>query len=73
MTKSMLKSFKNSNTVMVPSLNFCNQNKSMSNRNEEKKKKTDIPKINLYNMSTYPLHIIGVIFKLGFKQALFES
>lgn len=35
MTKSMLKSLKNSNTVMVPSSNFCKQNKYMSDQNEE--------------------------------------
>lgn len=29
MTKSMLKSLKNSNAVMVPSSNFCNQRKTM--------------------------------------------
>lgn len=70
MTKSMLKSLKNSNTVMVPSSNFCNENRT---RWDEAKPEMLPSVMVLENVLKYLLHIAGVVLKLGFKKTLFEG
>lgn len=67
MTKSMLKSLKNSNTVMVPSSNLCNENRRALRPGR-------LALVMLWGEALkYPLHVAGVVLKLGVKETLFEG